>query len=254
MQDPARRRLLAGLALSMPMARVARASADGPVTLFAAASLTDALTEIVAGADHEIRTSFAASSTLSRQIAAGAPADLLMLASPVWMDWLEDAGLLSPDTRRMATSNRLVLISPAGDAQSPGEAPTLLQNVPGRIAVGDPDHVPAGIYAQAALISLGLWEALSPRLARADNSRAALALVARGEAPFGIVYETDALIEPRVAIVARFDPATHPPIRYPLAIAKGQDRPAVRRLYARILGDEGQAILAAHGFAAREQG
>ncbi|MEO0995422.1 MAG: molybdate ABC transporter substrate-binding protein, partial [Pseudomonadota bacterium] len=175
-------------------------------------------------------------------------------ASPVWMDWLEDAGLLSPDTRRMATSNRLVLISPAGDAQSPGEAPTLLRNTPGRIAVGDPDHVPAGIYAQAALISLGLWEALSPRLTRADNSRAALALVARGEAPFGIVYETDALIEPRVAIVARFDPATHPPIRYPLAIAKGQDRPAVRRLYARILGDEGQAILAAHGFAAREQG
>lgn len=218
-----------------------------PVTLFAASSLTDVLSDLLAKEVMAARVSFAASSTLARQIEAGAPADLVMLASPLWMDWLEDAGLLAHGTRRPAASNRLVIVGPV-PATAGADPATLIRQTAGRIAVGDPAHVPAGLYAKAALETLGLWSETASRLARTDNTRGTLALVARGEAPLGIVYATDARIEPRVSVLAEFPETSYPPIRYPMAILAGRDRVPVRHLYERILSPTGRAALKAHGF------
>ncbi len=245
-------RTLAALLL-LAMAAIPPARAGEPLTLFAAASLAEAMDEILAA--HEaatgapVRASYAASSTLARQIEAGAPADLFVSANVGWMDRLEAAGLLAASSRTEIASNRLVVVAPADGPAPEDDAAALLAAAEGRIAVGDPDHVPAGIYARAALEHLGLWPALAPRLARADNTRAALALVAVGEAPLGIVYATDARVEPAVRVLAEVPAAAHPPIRYPAAIVAGRDGPGPRALLARIAGPEGRAALARHGFA-----
>jgi len=244
-----RARLLACL-LSLAATNVAAAD---PITVFGAASLTDALTE--AGAAYEaetgqaLRFSFAASSTLARQIEAGAPADLFASANRRWIDRLAARGLIDARHRAEPITNRLVVVAPAASG-SHADRPlaAILTGTEGHIAIGDPDHVPAGLYARAALENLGLWSRLAPRLARADNTRAALALVARGEAPLGIVYATDAAVTERVRVLAVFPKTSHPPIRYPFAIVAGRARVRVQRLFAWLTGPHARPIFRRHGF------
>ena len=197
-------------------------SAD--VIVFAAASLKTALDAVAADFNHatgrRVAISYAASSALARQIEQGAPADLFISADLDWMDYLQSRGLIRPGTRRSLLGNRIVLIAPMNDAKPidlrPGEISRRLGN--GRLATGAVQSVPAGRYGKAALESLGLWAEVSGRLAEAENVRAALIFVSRGEAPLGIVYETDAKADPKVTVVARFPAASHPPIIYPAAM------------------------------------
>ncbi|GAB4392520.1 MAG: molybdate ABC transporter substrate-binding protein [Kiloniellaceae bacterium] len=256
---PQRLRRLGALLIALCSLAVwtpAAAEDDGqPVTLFAAASATDAINEIAeayaAKTGGSIRPVLAASSTLARQIAQGAPADLFLSANVTWMDHLAEQQMVLPDSRVSLLSNRLVLIAPADSdlrlRLAPGlDLGRLLGD--GRLAVGDPAHVPAGLYARQALEALGLWEQVADKLAQASNVRAALALVDRGEAVAGIVYETDAAISPRVRIVDGFPLSASPKIIYPLAIVAGHDRPAVRAVYDFLRSDEATAIFSKHGF------
>lgn len=237
-----------------------RASAQEPLTVFAAASLTDAVERIAASFEAEtgtpVRLSFASSSTLARQITAGAPAQIFLSANERWMDHVEDAGLIEPETRVSALGNRLVLIAPADspldDVAVSGELGLAAMLAAGeRIAVGDPDHVPAGLYAKDALESLGLWQATADHLARTADVRAALALVATGEAPLGIVYATDAAVSDDVKVLGRFPEDSHTPITYPFAIVAGAADPAVEELFAYLRGPEATAVFEGAGFTVR---
>jgi molybdate transport system substrate-binding protein len=234
---------------------------QGPATpaapallVFAAASLSDALEE----ADHAftaathvpVRASYAASSVLAKQIEAGAPADVFFSADREWMDYLEQRGLLRSGTRRDVLGNALVLIAPATEPVqlkiAPGFALLAALNG-GRLASADPDSVPAGLYARAALTQLGVWDAVAPRLARAENVRAALAYVARGETPLGIVYRTDAAAEKRVRVVDVFPANTHPPIVYPAALT-ARAPPQAAPYLAFLSGPRAREIFARYGF------
>jgi molybdate transport system substrate-binding protein len=196
--------------------------AAAPVTVFAAASLTDVLPAILRAAGHaDVRYSFASSSVLARQIEQGAPAHVFVSADEPWMDYLQQRGLLEAGTRRNFAGNRLVAVrAGAAPLSAPEETAHALRAAlaGGRIATGDPAHVPVGRYAEAALKALGLWADAAPRLVRAENVRSALAFVERGEADSGIVYATDAALAPRVQAAARFPRSSHPPIRYPAAL------------------------------------
>jgi molybdate transport system substrate-binding protein len=204
----------------------AAADDSSTVLVFGAASLTNVLddlsTAFTAKTQVPVKSSFAASSVLAKQIEAGAPADVFFSADLEWMDYLEQRKLLKPGSRHDVVGNRLVLIAPADSTVTvkigPGVDFAPLLGAEGRIATGDPDSVPVGKYAQAALRKLGVWDKVAGRIVRAENVRAALAFVARGEALLGIVYETDALAQKRVRIVADFPADTHPPIRYPIAL------------------------------------
>lgn len=237
-----------------------RAEAAAPALVFAAASLGEALTAAAeAVPDTPLTLAFAGSATLARQIDHGAPAALFVSADLAWMDYLDDRGALMPGTRRVIAGNRLVLIAPRGDSLPAAtvlgaDTPLATMLGTGRLAIALTDAVPAGRYARAALETLGLWDSVAPRLAQTDNVRAALALVARGEAPYGIVYASDAAAEPRVAAIATVPAATHPPIRYPaalLATGPADARPAAAAFLAFLSGAEGQAILAAYGLGPR---
>ena len=235
---------------------------EEPVTLFAAASTADAVEELVArylvgqdgqdggDGDARVRAVFAASSTLAKQIAQGAPADLYLSANPAWMDYLAERGAIAPGSRVDLLGNRLVLIAPAGAAPQrlgPDFAlDMLLGDKP--FVIADPDHVPAGIYAEAALRTAGLWEALDGRTLRAANVRAALALVDRGEAGAGAVYATDAAFSSRVVVVDSFPPTSHPAIVYPLALVAGRGRPEVLAFYDYLRGPEAGQAFRARGF------
>jgi molybdate transport system substrate-binding protein len=246
------RRMLPLLALLPAAAR-----AQGPVTIFAAASLQEGLRALAAAwaarGRPAPRLSFAASSALARQIEQGAPADLFLSADEPWMDYLQMRNLILPATRSSALGNALVLVAPA-DAARPialmrGMEFAGLLGPQGRLAMGDPAHVPAGRYGQAALEWLGAWRALLPRLARAENVRAALLLVERGEAPLGIVYATDALAAPGVRVVAEFPAESHPPITYPFALTRRAEANAeARALLAFLTGAEAMPIWQRHGF------
>lgn len=215
--------LMAGFAL-LPLARPVALAQTGPLLVFAAASLQGALTALSAewtrAKGQAPRFSFASSSSLARQLDQGAPAHLFASADTDWMDWAETRRLIRPETRRNRLSNRLVLIEPQ-------EKRTDLRIAPGvalahalgdsRLAMGVPNAVPAGRYARQALEALGVWTSLEKHIAGAENVRVALALVARGEARFGIVYESDARSEPRVRVVDHFPEASHSPILYPFA-------------------------------------
>lgn len=227
------------------------------ITVFAAASLTESLTDI--GRTYEAQSgksvlfSFASSSALARQIEAGAPADIYLSANEQWMDYLDEAGLIETATRVSPISNRLVLIVPSdSDIGPPAIDESLdlgsLLGPNGRIAVGDPDHVPAGIYAKEALQSMGLWSFAEPRLARADDVRAALVLVGRGEAPLGIVYSTDAAISDRIRIVGIFPPETHAAIRYSFAVLRDQDNRDAVDFYSYLTGPEAIETFERYGF------
>ena len=193
--------------------------------VFAAASLKDALDEANAAYRREkgqgTATYYAASSTLAKQIEAAAPADVFISADLDWMDYLAKRNSIKPQTRANLLGNRLVLIAPANSAVKLDIAPSFplaraLGN--GRLAIADPNGVPAGRYAKAALESLGVWSSVANKLAPAENVRATLALVSRGEAPVGIVYQTDAVADKGVKIVGTFPDNTHPPIIYPIAV------------------------------------
>ena len=225
-----------------------------PVTVFAAASLSNVLQELGHGFTREtsipVRFSFAASSALARQIENGAPADVFFSADLEWMDYLEMRRLIRSDTRRRALGNRLVLIAPAGSKVKlkiePG-FPLAAVLGKGRLATGDPDAVPVGRYARQALTALGVWNAVADRIVRADSVRSALAFVDRDEAPLGIVYETDALIDKRVRVVDVFPDDTHMPIVYPIALTSGATADAAR-FVAYIRGPAGDAGFKAYGF------
>ena len=225
------------------------------VTVFAAASLKNALDEAAAdyalGGKPKPAISYAASSALAKQIDNGAPADLFISADLAWMDYLDRKGLLAPGTRRNLLGNRLVLIAPTNHPVKLQPAPGFpisetLRN--GRIALADPNSVPAGKYAKAALQSLGVWEQVAPRVAAAENVRAALAFVARGEAPLGIVYATDAAEEPRVMVAGVFPSGTHPPIVYPIAALRAA-KAGSASLLDFLEGPQARRIFARHGFA-----
>jgi molybdate transport system substrate-binding protein len=253
-----RRALLAAAATTVLSGAIGanRASAQaGPLTVFAAASLTDVFKDLgaqwKARGHADLRFSFAASSTLARQIEQGAPVDVFASADEVWMDYLQKRDLIRPDTRVSPIGNTLVLVAPAAQAK-----PVVLEKTTnlvdllgkdGRIATGDPAHVPVGIYAKQALTWMGQWDAIQPRLANADSVRSALLLVERGEAPYGIVYGTDAAIDPGVTVVGTFPPASHDPVSYPFAVTRTAGAGAVE-LLAFLAGAEAAATYRKFGF------
>jgi len=238
--------LLALLCCALP------ARAQDPVVIFAAASLRNALDEAVA-AYHGPKpvVSYAASSVLARQIERGAPASIFISADRDWMDYLEQRGHLVRGSRSDLLGNRLVLIAPASsrlEAQvAPGMPLARWLGKNGRLALADPDSVPAGKYAKAALESLGVWDSVRGRIAATENVRVALLLVARAEAPLGIVYATDALEEPRVRVLGTFGDSLHPPIVYPAALLEGAP-PAAADLLAYLHRERARRAFAAHGF------
>lgn len=223
--------------------------------VFAAASLKTAMDDI--GADwrtdtgKEITMVYAGSSALAKQITGGAPADLFISADLAWMDLLQSEGLIDDTSRRNLLGNTLVLIAPAdsqdkADLSKPADLVSILNG--GRMAVADVKAVPAGRYAKAALRSLGLWSELEPHLAQAENVRVALAYVARGETPLGIVYGSDALIEPKVKVIATFPADSHPPVIYPAAIVKSSANADAKRFLEFLDSPVATSIFERNGF------
>jgi len=242
------------LILALLLAPIA-ARAD-ELTVFAAASLTDAMHDVAAlweAAGHApFRASFAASSTLAKQIEQGAPANLFASADEKWMDDVAKHGLIAPDSRSDLLGNDLVLVVPADKPAHvdivPGFDLAAMLGAGGRLAVGDPAHVPGGIYAEQALRKLGLWDSVASRLAPAEDVRSALLLVERGEALAGIVYATDAAASLRVSVAGTFPADSHPPIVYPFALTKTGDTPQARALLAFMHGDAAEAAFRVRGF------
>jgi molybdate transport system substrate-binding protein len=223
--------------------------------VLAASSLQEAMEEIAEAWEEKgndpVVLSFAGSASLARQIQNGAPADIFISADEDWMNALSGMELVRGEPHILA-SNRLVLIAPGEspievDLDNPREL--LLALPPGsRVAMGEPETVPAGRYAKAALESLGLWPSLRERIAPTDNVRAALALVEAGEAPLGIVYASDAMVSDRVRVVAPFPPESHPPIHYPAALLGRSPDSEARDFLGFLQGDEAQAVFARYGF------
>ncbi|CAI0927537.1 Molybdate-binding periplasmic protein precursor [Serratia rubidaea] len=239
---------------------VMQASAADKITVFAAASLTNALQEIATqyqqGKDVQVVSSFASSSTLARQIEQGAPADLFISADQQWMDYAIDKQQMVKDSRYTLLDNDLVLIA-AKDSKLDKVAITpqtdwqqLLNGE--RLAVGDPDHVPAGIYAKEALQNLKAWSQLAPKLARANNVRSAMALVERQETPLGIVYGSDALASDKVKVVGVFPADSHKPVEYPMAIVKDHNSPTVSAFYTYLKSPQAAAVFKRYGFSPRQ--
>lgn len=210
------RHLIAQLFITLCLALPLQAQ---PVTVFAAASLREALNEIATQYPDDVTLSFAGSGTLARQVAAGAPADAVVLAHRDWAMWLEARGLVLPGSTQEVAGGQLVLIGAADVPSVPNANTATLVTAlnGGRLAMGQRDGVPAGTYAREWLRHIGAWDALSSRLAETDNVRAALALVAQRAAPLGVVYASDAMAEPRVRILHSIGAQTHAPIRYPAA-------------------------------------
>jgi molybdate transport system substrate-binding protein len=243
------------LLIGLLLPGVARAQS---LTVFAAASLSDAMRAVsdawVEKGHPPLTLSLAASSTLARQLDHGAVANVFASADEEWMDWAAQRDLIVAETRRDLLSNQLVLVVPADQARKidigPGFDLAALLGKSGRLATGDPAHVPVGRYAQQALTKLGVWDLARERLAPADSVRSALLLVERGEAPVGIVYATDAASSTRVAIAGTFPADSHDPISYPFAIARSGDTPEARALLDFIESQDGLAIFARFGFSA----
>lgn len=225
------------------------------LTVYAAASLTEVMQTIATDWEQTTGThvilSFAASSALAKQIEAGAQAGVFISADIRWMDYLETRGYLIANSRVDLLSNELVLITPIENSvqvklESGFDLAGLLGD--GRLATGDPAHVPVGFYAEAALKTLGVWSIAEPRLVRVDSVRAALVLVERGEVPVGIVYATDAAITSKVHVAARFPASTHPLIVYPLALIAGFDTPAARAFHAHLKSPAARSVFDRFGF------
>lgn len=231
------------------------AVATKPVVVFAAASLKNALDAI--SKDWEGKTgnkatlSLAASSALAKQIESGAPADLFISADLKWMDWAAEKKLIDPASRKTLLGNTLVLIAPKDSTTTLkiekgfGLAAALGDN---RLAMGDPKSVPAGTYGQAALTHLGVWDQVSAKIAGAENVRVALAYVARGETPLGIVYGTDAKSEPQVKVIDTFPADSHPPIVYPVALTASSTSAEAKAFLAFLSSPDAAKIFEAEGF------
>jgi len=252
------RRKFVGLALPLALCLlpwiVRGAEGADSITVFAAASLTDVMQEVSAAytkaTGTKVELSFAATSILARQIESGAHADVFFAADQDWMDYLEQRSLVQKATRSNLLGNRLALVAPASSGVQlqikPG-FPLLGALAGGRLATGDPDSVPVGRYARAALTNLGVWKDVEDHLVRADNVRSALAFVARGESPLGIVYETDARIDKRVRIVDIFPEDSHLPITYPIALTSNAAAKAASFVEF-LRGPVGDARFEAFGF------
>ena len=242
-----RRALFAGLAL-VALTPLGQAQPASPVTVFAAASLTDSLTAVAnayqSGTGTKIVLSFGASSMLARQIDQGAQADIFLSADSDWMDFLQKNGRIAAATRRDLLGNQLVLIAASDAGPVPAITPHFdLAGALGarKLALADPASVPAGKYGKAALTALGVWDSVAGKIAPAENVRVALEYVARGEAPFGIVYATDARIAPSVRVVGLFPENTHAPIVDPAALTKNAG-PAAQPFLAFLSGPQARAI------------
>src|SRR6516164_470008 len=231
------------------------AAAEQPqILVFAAASLSETVQELSTAyektAQVTVKSSFDSSSVLARQIEAGAQADVFFSADTAWMDYLQSRNLVKPGSRKNLLSNSLVLIAPAQSQIQLKIAPHFPLAAAlgdGRLATGDPDAVPAGRYARSALTTLGVWDEIAPRLARAENVRVALLYVARDETPLGIVYGSDALADKGVRVVDRFPADTHEPIVYPIALTQSAQSQAAG-FVAYLTSPQGQAIFVKHGF------
>ena len=226
-----------------------------PVTVFAAASLKNALDEVTDAWSREsgkqARISYAGSSALARQIEQGAPADIFISADLDWMDYLARHKLIRAETRGNLLGNSIVLIASGADAPAVAIAPGfplagLLKG--GRLAMADTSAVPAGKYGKAALESLGLWISVADRLAQAENVRAALLLVSRGEAPYGIVYATDAAADPKVSVVGTFPAGSHPPVLYPAAVLARSANPDAAAFLAHVKSPKMKPVFEKQGF------
>ena len=221
-------RMLLGLMVLLAQIAPAAEKQHDALIVFAAASLTDVLQRLAPqytqSSGVPVKFSFAASSALAKQIESGAGADVFFSADQEWMNYLDEHNLIQRDSRQDLLGNRLVLIAPRDSKVAvklaPGAPLLAALGKDGRLATGDPDSVPAGRYAKSALTSFNLWAGLESRLVGAENVRVALMYVARGEASLGIVYATDAAVEPKVRVVAVFPENSHPPITYPVAATK----------------------------------
>jgi molybdate transport system substrate-binding protein len=240
------RALLLALLLPVP------AMADD-IGVFAAASLKTALDRIAADwqADtgNTVTLTYGGTPAMAKQIEQGAPADIFIAASVDWMDYVVDAGLMQAGTRRDILGNTLVVVGPPGaaplDLGQGGDLAARLDG--GKLSMALVESVPAGQYGKAALTALGLWDAVEAQVAQSENVRAALALVAAGEAPLGIVYDSDAVAEPRVSVVATFPAETHPPIVYPAALTAGAD-PAAAAFLDALSQPPATEVFVANGF------
>jgi len=252
-----RRCCLIGLIVAIACGLLARPAVaqSSDVLVFAAASLKNALDDITAqyrrDTGKNVRVSLAASSTLAKQIENGAPADIFISADLDWMDYLAKRNLIKPATRKNLLGNKLVLIAPNDAAAQvkiqPGFPLARLLGG-GKLAMGDTAAVPVGKYGKAALEKLGVWQSVAGQVAQAESVRAALALVARKEAPFGIVYQTDATAEPKVKVVGVFPADTHPPIIYPIALIAGSTNPDAAAFFSYLLSAKAQPFFVKQGF------
>ena len=249
----ARRDVLLGI-VTLLSRNGAPITAGAPITVFAAASLQQALNQAgwvyAARTGRPLRFSYGASSALARQIEEGAPADVFISADTDWMDYLAAKGAIVLATRRNLFTNHLALIATARSKSTLHirHGMNLAKALAGgRLAIAGPD-VPAGRYGRAALVSLGIWDQVKDRLAPAENVRAALAFVARGESPLGIVYDTDAKVEPTVRIVGLFPDASHPPIVYPGAVVASSKNPHAKGFLDSLISPAEAAIFHRFGF------
>jgi len=228
------------------------------LTIFAAASTTDAVNEIISDFKAEtgidVRGSYASSGTLAKQIDKGAPADVYISANVKWMKWLEEKEKVDKATVAPLLANRLALISPVKSAIAPTSldknTAVRLLTESGRIAIGDPAHVPAGMYAQKTMESLGVFEKLSKSLVRMQSVRVALATVERNAVPLGIVYSSDAARSSLVKVIGLFDEDLHGAIRYPVAVVAGKKNDASMKLYDYLKGEKSAKIFEKYGFKA----
>ena len=250
-----RRRIARSLALLLLLLAPLQAHAED-LTMFAAASLTDVMKDIsalwVKSGHQAVRLSFGSSSTLARQIEQGAPANLFASADEQWVDYLAKKDLLAAGTRKSLLGNDLVLVVAADKPRQVIIDSKLdiagVLGPDGRLATGDPAHVPVGIYAEQALRRLGLWDRVAPRLARTEDVRAALLLVERGEAPAGIVYATDAAVSKGVAVAGTFPDDSHDPISYPFAVTKAGDTTEARAFMTFLAGSDARDAFLRRGF------
>jgi molybdate transport system substrate-binding protein len=250
-------RVFAHLALVWALAGVPQpVIAQEQITVFAAASMKNALDDANAAFSKatgiKVVASYEASSALAKQIEQGAPADVFISADLRWMDYASERKLINSNTRINLLGNKLVLIAPVDSKLANvviGDGFDLARLAgDGRIAVADVKAVPAGLYAKAALEKLGAWTAAEPKLAQAENVRATLAFVARGEAPIGIVYETDAKVEPRVKVIGIFPGNAYPPVTYPAAATAETKKPGVGQYFSFLRTPAAKAIFELYGF------
>lgn len=255
-----KRRTILGLAAAclagLPSATGTAQAQPKELVIFAAASLKNALDEAAAAWARETgkpapKISYAASNVLAKQLEQGAPADLFLSADLDWMDYAAGKNLIRPETRVSLLANRIALIAPADSTATVTLAPGVDLSAAlgqGRLAMGNVDSVPAGKYGKAALEKLGGWNKIKDKVAQADNVRAALLLVSRGEAPLGIVYTTDAAADPKVKVIATFPQETHPPIVYPVAMTRDSSHPDAAAFLAHLRGAGPRAAFEKQGF------